>query len=53
MLHSMFVTPALATERQHMRIPLESVRAGAEDDSLTDKMVTTGLERTMSNESTE
>ena len=48
----MLETPSLATESQHMRIPLESARAGTEDDSLDDNMVMTGPETTTSNEST-
>ena len=51
MLRSMSETSALATETQYERIPLESARAGVEEDSTADNMVTTGLEMTTSNES--
>lgn len=46
-------SPARATKRRQKRTPLESARAGAEDDSSADIMVTDpGLEMTTSNKST-
>lgn len=49
----MLESPAIATKRRQKRTPLESARAGAEDDSSADIMVTDpGTETTTSNEST-
>ena len=49
----MLESPAIATKSQQKRTPLESARAGAEDDSSADIMVTDpGTETTTSNEST-
>lgn len=52
MLCSTSETPRSATKNQTKRTPPDSARAGAEEDSSTDKMVTTGPETTTSNDST-